>query len=730
MFIYFRSNTWFSAENIVKLGFTDDLLAEDKICSEYEVVLGEFVIVYQINNINGTKITKRKMEFLINILKMKIRRYKKFFNSGDNFYDDNILNVIDDIFLNIFSDIDVECVKHNSIKNNNVEIQKKYFKKWVSNCIKPLSHQRDILNIIEQFYFDNDKGQLLWACGLGKALMSLFIIQKMGFKNICIGVPNKNLQQQFVREILKIFKKPNTINIVLLNKSNRDIQFDINKINFVITTYNSCHKLVDKQFDFKIGDECHHLVNFKENEKEKSWVQFHNIKSTKTLFMTATIRNLEDVKKGYTMCDENTFGKIIDSKTFKWAIDNAKITDYNVCVIKNNDNLVDEIMSKFDNSEIRLLKGNLILDYNTKDIFMSCFVALKSFVENKDISHMLLYFNTKEECSLGDYFLELIIKKKILKLNDEIYHNYLTSDNSKEELEDELQLFKQSKFGIISCVYLFGEGFDLPKLNAVCFGCNMSSEIRIVQYTMRANRLDKENVNKIAYYIIPYIDSDNWSNVEENKKAFDKIKNIIYQIGNVDELVEQKLYDNYYVKIPKSPNSKKDDVLNDEPKNDINLDNIETIGDLDLLKLKLRHSKSLMDGKKLSKKDLYNHYRIINHKKGIKFVKEYLQLITKNNYMNDNIFELEYLDDPKQYFFDNFKDNVYKGFYHFLNIDTSKYIQNKREFITFCKKKGINHINYKQESVKYNELPEEPEYMYYDLTNLEFELPVKKLLLK
>ena len=54
-------------------------------------------------------------------------------------------------------------------------------------------------------------------------------------------------------------------------------------------------------------------------------------------------------------------------------------------------------------------------------------------------------------------------------------------------------------------MYIFGEGFDLPKLNGVCIAVNMYSETRIVQYLLRPNRLDLENPNKKAYVIIPMI---------------------------------------------------------------------------------------------------------------------------------------------------------------------------------------------------------------------------------
>jgi len=118
------------------------------------------------------------------------------------------------------------------------------------------------------------------------------------------------------------------------------------------------------------------------------------------------------------------------------------------------------------------------------------------------------------------------------------YNNSLHSKNC-NNLDSEVNKFKNTYYGIISCVYIFGEGFDLPKLNGVCIAGNMQSETRIVQYLLRPNRLDFENPNKKAYVIIPYIDADDW---ETQDKSYDKVRTIVSQMRNVDENIEQKIF--------------------------------------------------------------------------------------------------------------------------------------------------------------------------------------------
>jgi superfamily II DNA or RNA helicase len=130
---------------------------------------------------------------------------------------------------------------------------------------------------------------------MGKALLSLFIVQKMGFKHFDIGVPSVYLQKQFRHEISKLY--PYQDNVMYIGgtpddttKSTTDKTQVIDFIHrhstsFLITTYTSCYILNDLYyFDFKIGDEAHHLVG--EEKDSSNYVQFHKIKSRKALFMT------------------------------------------------------------------------------------------------------------------------------------------------------------------------------------------------------------------------------------------------------------------------------------------------------------------------------------------------------------------------------------------------------------------------------------------------------------
>ena len=601
-----------------------------------------------------------------------------------------------------------------SKKNKNINVKNAFInfknnKNESNKRKKPFDYQNHVLDIIEDFYNSNDIGKLLWSCGLGKGLMSMFITEKMKFKTVCYGVPNINLQKQIVNDILEIFPNKNNIlfiggedynGIISTNNTNTIEEFINNNNNnypkFIITTYHSCKLLINIKFDFKIGDEAHHLVN-PDKDKEKGFILFHKIPSTKTLFMTATEKNIiSNDDNQYSMDNENIFGKCIDSKSIKWAIDNSKITDYNTLLLKNKEEDIDFIINK--------LKINSV----NKDIFISTYMSLKSLSSEKynNLSHILIYTNTTDNANLVNDYIRIILDKNIIPLlnNDNLYYNSLHSKNN-FDLKTELDKFKQSKYGIISCVYLFGEGFNLPELNGVCIADNMYSMIRIIQYLLRANRLNKNVLNKNAYYILPYIDYDDY---EALNTSYKKIMNIISQIREVDDILEQKIK---LMSLKVNKNKKPKHNTDKEEYDDFILDDDPI--ELERIKIRLRHSKALKS-KNTEEQDEYDYVKMINKELEIKSKPEYIQ--SKNKHQH-------FINEPEDYFT---KNGVWINWYDFMNVDTSVFIQDKDEFVKFCKEKKINKNNYDENCEIYNCLPNIPDYFYKDFTFSQLNNSVRK----
>ncbi len=599
-FIYLRNHESYESYDVLKLGKTKNILEREKTYITGEIKRGVFVLIIKIDNIDQIELMLQDA--------FKNLHYQS--NGGVEFFNKQIKN-------EIISFLEINNLKFQIMDYDGLSLTPRKYEKPIQE-ITPFDYQSNILNIIQKFYEINDIGKLIYACGLGKTFMALFIVKKMNFKTILIGVPSIYLQQQIKDEINKIFKT-----CKIFTKFSEPIDTDIP--HFYVTTYMSAHKYSKYKFDFKIGDEMHHLAS--------SFDDFPKIESTKTLYMTATEK-------------PGDFGELIDKKSVKWAIENKKITDYQCTVIKNTNQEIVEIMNHHN-----IINNNL-------ELFLAAYSAVKSL--NETTTHILIYTNSIESSK--------IICEIVSLFRPDIYNNCLNSES--KYLNYEIKKFTDSKFGIISCVYIFGEGFNLPKLNAVLFAENMESEVRIIQSILRPNRLDPLQPGKIANVIIPLIDN------------FDKCRRILTLLQSEDDNIMCKIHAKSLTKHGKYESTEYEFVLNT---NYANLYEIE-------LKSKLGKYFHLPD-------NIYEY--------------ELEKLHNKQN----NITERKV--DREHYYT---LTGAWKGHYDFLNIDTGQFIKEKYDWKSFCMAHSITENNYIESCKTYKNLPLWPEELYSDFSNLKNEL--------
>jgi predicted helicase len=581
-----------------------------------------------------------------------------------------------------------------------------------------------VLLKIQAFYNKHTIGKLIWACGLGKTIMSLQIVQILKSRRIAIGVPSIHLQQQIKEEIKKLYPAIDTILCIGGKKCNITTEDIRNFITchannvypiFIITTYHSCYKLDTIVFDFKIGDEAHHLVGIETTtEKKRGFRYFHKISSTKTLFMTATEKVIEETDNGpctHSMDDTAQFGHYIDNKSVQWAIEGRYITDIKVLVLKNTESEVDMIIRSLNLQTVAI----------NKELFLAAFMTLKSMVKYSDLTHVLIYANTTTNADYVDNYVRLIVQSGMIPLPN-VFHCSMHSHQTMDYIHMKKQQFSQSSHGIISCVYMFGEGYNEPKLNGTCIAENFQSPIRIAQYLLRSNRLNAEYPLKVSYTIIPYLeDNDNWDN---NKTQFKKVRTIIAQLRNVDEAIEHKISVFAPVKRKIKPLplavALANGVNEEEDADDADwLENENTL-ELEKLKIRLRHSKAL--GTQFSEEQCeYDYARVTNIQLGIGSKHEYNECYTK--YKDTNMADMAtplLSDDPERHFKTL---GVWTSWYHFMGIDVTLFIQTKDEWKQFCNdEKIINLPGYYLACKKYPQLPKDPAEYYADFTSIGVEL--------
>lgn len=573
------------------------------------------------------------------------------------------------------------------------KLRKQILQKEYKRIKEPLAIQIPILQTLETYFKINDIGHIIEPCGLGKSFLAIHHCKTQEYKTILIGVPSVFLQGQMRDEINEVVPDAKILFIGGDNDANMGTvanEMTHTSPLFIITTYASCFKLIDTQFDLKIGDECHHLSGF--NKSDKGYTMFHSITSNKSLYMTATKKIIESNLNNYSMDDERIFGKCIDEKTVKWAIDNGVIADYKVVVIKTTEDTIYDIISEL----------GIELEDKHIELFISAYMTLKSLDTYHDLTHMLCYTNTIIHAHLVNRFIELLLYKNIFKsLHKEDFYNEALHSDSKCELDLEVNKMKNKPYGIISCVYIFGEGFNLPKLNGVCFVENMVSIIRIIQCALRASRKDSNHPAKIAYLLVPCIDNDNFN---EESNSHKKIRSIVSNLGNEDENIDQRLI------VTRLYNSTSSTKTTSTQHNHYEL----VTKDLELrrMRLRLRRSKDLKSKMSEEEEEYLYHKAVLQH------------LNSKLEYdvfkYDDKIKDIELYFKHKGVWTD-------KGWYDLLSIDTSNYPSTKYKWKQLCKEKNILSLDeYKRISKRIgSDLPEEPDKLYKDWnSSIEVELGI------
>ena len=542
-YIYIRTNEYWDIYDAFKLGKTLSIPDREQTYITSEIKRGTYVMIIEIDLIILDNIEKQ-LQIYFNELKLHIK-----FNAGIEFYKKEIINLITPYFdtnnikYKILSKDEIDGLirkiriydnSHNISDDESIENIK------LNNEIyNPRDYQETIIKNSYEYFKINQKGLLIIPCGVGKTLISLWITQELNSNTILIGVPNKLLLKQWEKVICDLFQNVSYLIVSGGVDTENIMQFLKNqKKSIVITTYSSAHKVYTATqdtrfvFDMIILDEVHHLTtnNMCLSHTTKKYIQMLNIPSVKQLSLTATLKQLESMcDNGIVVSNDNVeyFGEIIDRKCLLWAINENIICDYVIQTIITNEEQLEQRLSRFH-----------IIEENEKRLFLSAFASLKSIFDGHS-HHLLIYSNNKNNSLKLIQYIKMLLDNNYFDIPELYYSTYHSEMKSKYQKEI-IDNFEKAKFGIITCVYCLGEGWDFPLLDGVVFAENMTSNIRIVQSALRASRKNKHQPNKITKIILPILNRYDWLENNENPDL-KKVREVIYQMGLEDETISQKI---------------------------------------------------------------------------------------------------------------------------------------------------------------------------------------------
>lgn len=641
-YIYIRDNNSYIVDGVYKIGKASNIPDRDSVYATGELKRGEFVMVIEVP-IKQMGIIEKLLQNEFKLLGLHIQK-----DGGTEFFKREILNLIipylqkHNIIFNELSKTQINglirvnrMVRIRQLKTslNKIEFIQKLKNNKINHISKtqtqlieysPRDYQNVIINKSVVHYQNNDKGMLILMCGVGKTLISLWITKGLNSQTILIGVPNILLLNQW-RDVIRILF-PNVQCLIVSGNVNKEqivvfLQDNTEKC-IVITTYSSSDKVfnatkeIDFNFDMKILDECHHLCshNKKIAEDSKSYIKILNIPSTKQISLTATLKQIENIDNCEVISNDNIdyFGEIIDRKCLLWAIQENIICDYEIQTLITDEDKLDEFFLQFN-----------IIEDNDKRMFLSSYAGLKSISDG--ISHHITMFsNDTDNSKKLIKYINMLIENKYFDIPDLFRSNY----DGEMKTKDQIQIisdFKKTKYGIITCVYCLGEGWDFPLLDGVVFCENMTSNIRIVQSALRASRKNKEEPNKRTKIILPILNKCDWLDNNDNNVDFKKVREVIYQMGLEDETITQK------IKVYKM-GVEKQKPMDRELVELKNIDELEDYEYMDEITQKIR----LKTNKRTQLGTSYEKARKIILDKNIKSKQCYIEFCKKDNRLPEN----------------------------------------------------------------------------------------------
>ena len=433
------------------------------------------------------------------------------------------------VYGDFFDDDNLDQAFFDNIRNYLNKKPIEYIKKT------PFLYQTQCIEKTITHFETSDRGYLSLACGTGKTYTCCEIDSKMKNRITIILVPSLYLLSQIYKEWSLEYFKDNKVKFILVGSdaeskepflSTNTVEIKNKVSNYltekiiIISTYQSCERLkgVLKMADLIIFDEAHKTVG----ESIFSYaIHDKNIKAKKRLFVTATPKIYEKIGTEDTddevvsMNNENLYGKCINTYQIGQAIEEGKLTPYEIHLMY----ITDEQIKKY-REEIVNVDGEIMNFHN----IATCMMIKEMFNENT-INHLLTYHaniqNSKD------------FKKLLRDQLDDISIDHMDGTMSAKNKGKLINVFRTNKKGILTSARVLNEGVNIVEVNSVCFVENRNSGINIIQCVGRALRLLAGKT--MAKIIIPILEED-----IETSKFKDLIK-IVKNLGEYDYQVKERI---------------------------------------------------------------------------------------------------------------------------------------------------------------------------------------------
>jgi len=443
----------------------------------------------------------------------------------------------------------------------------------------PRPHQSEALDAVEKGFAENDRGQLLMACGTGKTYTTLWIKELIKAQSTLVLVPSLSLLSQTLREwtfaanesfeVLcvcsdeTVGKKTGQDEII---QSVHDLSFPVTaKVDeirsflqspgkqVIFSTYQSSPIIAQAQrannakiFDLVIADEAHRCTG-EAGSAFTTVLDDTLIKSRRRLFATATPKTYTaNLKKSAEergveitgMDDEAVFGKVFYYLPFGEAIKRELLTDYQVVIIGVDQPMITEWI---ENRELIKTASGEATDAESLAAQIGLFKAMKDY----DLKRIISFHNRvkRAETFVSDIQNSIDFISKKQKPKGTVWTDFVSGKMSAHKRKtklDQLKELSQGERGLLSNARCLSEGVDVASLDGVAFIDPKGSQVDIIQAVGRAIRLSQEKtVGTIFLPVFIQEGDDAESSIQSSN--FKPVWNVLNALKSHDDVLSVEL---------------------------------------------------------------------------------------------------------------------------------------------------------------------------------------------
>lgn len=438
---------------------------------------------------------------------------------------------------------------------------------FVTSKKEPQPHQIEALDALLPALEAHDRVSAIMACGTGKTLIALWVVERRQASQILVLVPSLALLRQILHEWLRETCLPHVaylcvcsdptvqdgLDSIATTQSDLDFQVSTDAASMrefldapfggtriVFSTYQSARVVgaalkPGEAFDLAVFDEAHKTAG-REGRNFAFALEDANLPIRKRLFLTATPRHYNphqrdsegDAQLVFSMDRPDVYGPQAYYLSFAEAARLGIICGYKVIIsVITSDMVSNELLSRGD----VIVNGDPVRARQVANQ-----IALRDAVEKYGTSKVFTFHRTVASAAsfvadgsegVGTHLPEF----KMFHVNGS-----MPTARREREMRD----FREADRAVMSNARCLTEGVDVPAVDMVAFLSPRRSRVDIVQATGRAMRRSPGKTH--GYVLVPlYVEQAANETVEAavSRSDFDEVWDVLHSLQEQDAVLDE-----------------------------------------------------------------------------------------------------------------------------------------------------------------------------------------------